>query len=172
MLALTKKTDYALIALAKLARRNGRLMSAREVAESSSVPLPILTNILKTLTHAGIVGSERGSRGGYYLARSSETISLDDLITVIDGPVHFVKCLAADHASGDGEKNGHASHCTLEPTCPIRLPAQRVHERFKHFLQSVTLAELGVDGVPMVHLRAENRETITDLSGAFTEMTT
>lgn len=172
MLALTKKTDYALIALARLARRNGRLISAREVAEGTSVPLPILTNILKTLTQAGIVGSERGSRGGYFLARPAESINLDDLITAIEGPMHFVKCLAGDHATDEGNMNGHSGMCMLEPTCPIRLPAQRVHERFKTFLKSVTLAELGVDGGPATARCDVTIESGATRAGAYTELAT
>lgn len=172
MLSLTKKTDYALIALAQLAQRNGRLISAREVAESGGVPLPILTNILKTLTHAGIVGSERGSRGGYFLARAPESISLDDLITAIEGPRHFVKCFGSAKESATGKENGHGHACTLEPTCPIRLPAQRVHERFRHFLNSVTLAELGVESTPVVPLHTVSRETLTTQAVACTELRT
>lgn len=146
MLALTKKTDYALIALAQLARRKGRLTSAREVAERTGVPLPILTNILKTLTQAGIVGSERGSRGGYFLARDAESVSLDDLITAVEGPTHLVKCLGGEGSVEGGEGDGGRGVCMLEPTCPIRVPARRVHEKFKQFLKGVTLAELGVEG--------------------------
>jgi DNA-binding transcriptional ArsR family regulator len=69
MLALTKKTDYALIALSHLAKRPETVVSAREIAEACGVPQPILTNILKTLASAGIMVSTRGaaadfSRGG------------------------------------------------------------------------------------------------------------
>jgi Rrf2 family protein len=135
MLALTKKTDYALIALAYLARQNGNVISARELAKRSHVPLPILTNVLKTLAHAGIVVSERGSSGGYSLARPARSISLHELIAVIEGPFHFVQCVP-------DENGGHRGNCELEPCCAIRKPAQRVHGRLREFLESVTLDEL------------------------------
>ncbi len=145
MLALTKKTDYALIALAYLARRTGELVSARELAGLSRVPQPILTNILKTLAHAGLVSSERGATGGYALARPASSITLHEMITAIEGPVHLVQCLP------DGD--AHRTTCELESCCVIRLPAHRVHGRLKEFLQGVTLAELVDDdkvtlGVP------------------------
>ena len=61
MLALTKRIDYALIALSHLAAEADRVISAREIAQTSGVPLPILTNILKTLAQAGVVLSSRGA---------------------------------------------------------------------------------------------------------------
>ena len=64
MLALTKKTDYALIALSELARREAEVLSVRELSERHRMPLPLLTNILKNLTRAGIVVSVRGVLGG------------------------------------------------------------------------------------------------------------
>lgn len=135
MLALTKKTDYALIALAHLARQPEGVVSARAIAAVYHLPLPILTNILKTLAHAGVVVSERGAAGGYGLARPAETITLHELIAVIEGPFRFVRCFVS-------EPETNQSLCDLEATCPIRLPAHRIRERLKDFLENVTLADL------------------------------
>jgi len=138
MLTLTKKTDYALVALSYLARRTGDIVSARELARLSRVPLPILTNILKTLAGAEIVVSERGSSGGYGLARPATEINLHSLITVIEGPIQFVHCAVTAAASGK-------TRCELVPRCPVRLPVRRIHSRLQEFLKSVTLAELFAD---------------------------
>jgi Rrf2 family protein len=138
MLALTKKTDYALIALAHLAQQVGSVVSARELGLVSRVPLPILTNILKTLAQAGFVTSERGAAGGYALARSASSITLHELIQTIEGPFHLVQCVPGAHET-------HREPCELEPCCSIRKPAHRVHDRMREFLESVTLEEL-VDG--------------------------
>jgi len=135
MLALTKKTDYALIALSLLARRTGDVVSARTVAEDSGVPLPILMNILKTLNHAGVVASERGPNGGYRLAKSAEAISVHEVVTAIEGPIQFVRCRATN-----GEQSSNL--CDLQECCPVRLPAHRIHERLEEFLEGVSLAEL------------------------------
>jgi len=153
MLALTKKTDYALIALSYLAKRAEGVMSARELATASRVPLPILTNILKTLARACMVASERGSAGGYSLAKPAESISLHELITAIEGPVHFVQCVSAGAES-------HRNPCELEPCCSIRQPAHRVHGRLKEFLESVTLAELVDDETVSVGLHLVHREPV------------
>jgi Rrf2 family protein len=153
MLALTKKTDYALIALSYLAKRVEGVVSARELANVSRVPLPILTNILKTLAHAGMVVSERGSAGGYSLAKAAESISLHELITAIEGPFHFVQCVSV----GSDERR---NPCELEPCCAIRQPAHRVHGRLKEFLETVTLAELLEDPTVSVGLPLMSREPV------------
>jgi len=153
MLALTKKTDYALIALSYLAKRVEGVMSARELATASRVPLPILTNILKTLAHAGIVISERGSAGGYCLAKPAESISLHEMITAIEGPVHFVQCASTG-------PDAHRNPCDLESCCSIRQPAHRVHGRLKEFLETVTLAELVDDQTVSVGLHLVSPESV------------
>ena len=135
MLTLTKKTDYALVALSHLAARPGDLSSARSIASNSGVPLPVLTNILKLLAHAGVVESERGANGGYRLAKSPDAISVDTIITAIEGPLQLVQCIAGPESHGSGK-------CDLERSCPVRHPAQRIHDRLKRFLQSVPLSEL------------------------------
>jgi len=135
MLALTKKTDYALIALAELAKRAEAVVSAREISKRYGVPLALLTNILKGLNRAGIVKSERGAYGGYRLARPAECVNLNELITAIEGPFQFVRC-----ATSEVEHGQH--NCELEPSCPIRLPAHRIRDRLTRLLEGVTLAEL------------------------------
>ncbi|MBI1827533.1 MAG: Rrf2 family transcriptional regulator [Planctomycetes bacterium] len=142
MLALTKKTDYALIALTHLAKKSGELINARGLAAASRIPLPMLTNILKVLAHEGIVGSERGSSGGYVLKRKPSSVNLHELISAVEGPFHFVQCfMAAERSNLEGEG------CELEHSCPIRTPALRIQGRLEEFLKSVTLAEL-LEGNP------------------------
>lgn len=129
------KTDYALVALSHLAAHPDETTSARSISDECGVPLPILTNILKALSRAGCVSSERGANGGYRLARSSASINVDEVITAIEGPVQFVRCLPA-------ERNGRAKPCELEPSCQIRLPIHRINEHLRKFLQGVPLSDL------------------------------
>lgn len=137
MIALTKKTDYALIALAHLASCDEDLVSARSISEGAGLRLPVLTNVLKSLSAAGIVNSVRGAAGGYGLAKPMASITLHELLMAVEGPVQFVRCIGDDHESGG---NG----CDLEPSCPVRSPALKVHERLRQFLDGVTLDELAV----------------------------
>ncbi|MGB9625707.1 MAG: RrF2 family transcriptional regulator, partial [Phycisphaerae bacterium] len=79
MLALTKKTEYALIALTCLARAESRWVSAREISAQYGIPLALLMNILKTLAQSGLIRSVRGARGGYVLARPASDISVETI---------------------------------------------------------------------------------------------
>jgi len=136
MLSLTRKTDYALVALCHLARRPAALSSAREIAETYSMPLPILMNILKLLARHGMVRSARGSRGGYGLAGEPAGINLHMIISAVEGPVRLFACADADDGSGG---------CAHEGLCPIKWPARRLSGRFQAFLEGLSLAEIVAD---------------------------
>lgn len=137
MLALTKRTEYALIALCHLARQPDDTVSARDLAHSYAVRLPLLMNVLKTLNHNGLVRSVRGAHGGYRLAVPAEKLSLAQVAEAIEGPMRLVKCVSSD-ADAD-------SACELIGTCPVRQPVLRVHEHLAQFLAGVSIAELAFD---------------------------
>src|SRR2546423_15225910 len=84
MLYVSKKTDYALIALAFLAERVGRVASAREIAEAHQISAALLMNILKTLQKNSLVHSTRGARGGYQLNGRLNEVSLYELMGMLE----------------------------------------------------------------------------------------
>ncbi len=135
---LTRKTDYALVALAGLARRGGNAASARDLADQFDLPLPVLRNILKVLATQGLLTSSRGPSGGYRLARLPREISLAEIVTAIEGPVQLVKCCP----TGSDEMD-HA--CRLEDSCLIKLNVGLVHDRLMGFLHEVTLDQIAPD---------------------------
>ena len=137
MLALTKKTGYALVAMAHLAKLpEGELSSSREIADRFGVPTSLLMNVLKELASAGYVESVRGAHGGYKLARDPESITLNDLVADLEGPVRLAECMT--------ESTGDETECTCQimAQCPIADPVHRVHRKLKDFLTKVTLAEI------------------------------
>jgi len=135
MLALTKKTGYALVAMTHLARMDGGVSSAREIAELFGTPTALLMNVLKQLAAAGFVESVRGAHGGYRLAKPLERISLADVVEAMEGPVRLSECLAipALHEECTGD---------LMARCPINDPMHRVQRKLNDFLKKVTLAEI------------------------------
>lgn len=136
MLALTKRTDYAIIALAHMAQNPGAVHNAREIAERFRVPPALLMNVLKDLCHGELVRSTRGVKGGYSLALPADQITLNDIIRAADGPVRFVQCA--------GEESGDAA-CELMATCPVSRPVRKVHDKLTDFLATVTLAQIAHD---------------------------
>ncbi len=143
MLSLTRKADYALVGLVDLARRAPEKASARELAESSKVPLPMLMNILKELVAGGIVVSTRGMNGGYRLAKDPAEITLRELIHTVEGPINLTMCCAE---STDVEQD---QQCDLSGSCPTEAPIHKVNEIFRTFLGQVTLAHLMSNDVPI-----------------------
>ena len=138
---LTRKTDYALVALAGLAQQGTRSCSARDLGDQLHLPLPVLRNILKLLTAGGMLISTRGPSGGYRLARSPSEITLTQVFEVIEGPVQLALCCPVG-ADEDEPK------CHLEPSCQIKGSIRRVHESLLRFLDQVTLAQIACDETP------------------------
>src|SRR5688500_17264052 len=103
MLCMSKKTEYALIALAHLAGQPGRIASAREIATAQNLPAALLINILKNLQCHGLLRSTRGVKGGYQIDRDPSTMSLYELIAIVDcaGDGADGDCGCLDHAAGD-----------------------------------------------------------------------
>jgi len=143
MLSLSKKTDYALIALAFLAEHPGRTASARQIADERALPAPLLMNILKDLHHGGIVRSSRGTKGGYQLAVDPASVSLHEMIIALEGPVRLIECAPDDCRH---ETDEEAQECRVSGRCAVQAPLQALHHRLVRFLQDVTLADVILPG--------------------------
>lgn len=139
MLALSKKTDYALIALAHLASRPGRTASARQIAAERELPAALLMNILKDLHRAGIISSSRGTHGGYQLDVDPSALSMHDLVLALEGPVRLVSC-APDECEHETPEEEEA--CRVNGKCAVQAPLQALHFRLVRFLQNFTLADV------------------------------
>ena len=136
--SLTRKTDYALVALSALAlqRENGGdPLSARHLAEANGLPQQLLMNVLKELHRAGVIGSRRGVSGGYYLETSPQDITLCQVLEILEGPVSVSLC-SGDHLEND------AASCQMESTCPISEPIRKFNDLLNDFLAQITLRQL------------------------------
>ncbi len=143
MLALSRRTDYALIALGYLVERPNAFVPAREIASTYELPPALLMNLMKRLHQAGFIRSIRGTKGGYQLAVSLEQRSLLDLIQAIEGPVKIVDCapLRPKEPCHCGEDS-----CRVNRVCPVRHPLQALHHKLIRFLTEVKLSDLLVPG--------------------------
>ena len=135
MLRLSKKADYALIAMKHLSRLPGDGVSAcaREIAEQYDIPLELMAKVLQRLVRSGLLVSTQGTRGGYTLQRASDSISVADVIQAIDGPFTVTACSTDDH------------DCEQFQKCSIRDPLWRLRERIVQALGTVSVAELASD---------------------------
>ena len=99
MLRLSKKADYALLAMRHLAARADRgAMSARELAEEYAIPPELLAKVLQKLVKARLLASHQGIKGGYGLGRAPAQISVADVIQAVDGPLTVTACSPDDHS--------------------------------------------------------------------------
>jgi Rrf2 family protein len=137
MLKLTKKADYGLIALRHLAvHAPTGAASAKEIADSYRIPLPLLAKILQKLTKTGLLQSIPGTNGGYRLARAAHHISTLEVVRAIDGPIILTSCFTA-HGECD-----QSDHCT------VREPLRKVHEGIVDLLGKITISDLSRDDEP------------------------
>ena len=99
---VSAKVDYALRALAELAASPPGSVKAERLATAQEIPLKFLENILIDLRHAGIVRSQRGAEGGFWLARTPDSISVGEVIRAVDGPLASVRGEAPEDLDYDG----------------------------------------------------------------------
>lgn len=138
MLRLSKKADYALMAMKHLALRSDLgAASAREIAGQYDIPIELLAKILQRLVRRRLLASQQGTRGGYQLARNPALISIADVIQAIDGPVTVTACSSSDEGG-----------CEQFAKCNVRDPLWKVRERILSALGECTIAELAADPPP------------------------
>lgn len=143
MLRLSKKADYALIAMKHLALRADRgSSSAREIAGSYDVPIELMAKVLQRLVRMRLLASTQGTRGGYMLGRPAIRISVAEVIEAIDGPFTVTACSTDKH---DCEQFGK---------CSIRDPLWAIRERIVAALGTVTIAEIAAESVPVAATHA------------------
>lgn len=131
MLRLSKKADYALIAMKHLAvRSDASSSSAREIAEQYNIPIELMAKVLQRLARRGLLTSHQGTRGGYRLARPSAVISVADIIQAIDGPLTVTAC------------STEAENCEQYEKCSVRDPLWRIKDRILAALATCSLHEI------------------------------
>jgi Rrf2 family protein len=127
---LSARADYALRAAIELATADGSHVTAEQLARAQHIPGKFLEAILTQLRRAGLVRSQRGPEGGFWLARPAEDISLADIIRAIDGQLVGVR----------GERPENIGYIgTAEPLQSVWI-ALRANERA--ILEEVTLAHI------------------------------
>jgi Rrf2 family protein len=138
MLRLSKKADYALLALRHMAANRDRAaVSARELAEAYDIPPELLAKVLQKLVRGRLLASHQGIRGGYGLSRPAAAISVADVIQAVDGPLTVTACSDTDHS------------CDQYSKCSIRDPLWRVKDRIIAALSATSVADLAAD-MPIV----------------------
>lgn len=135
---VSAKADYAVRAAAELAAAEKGPVKGERLAEAQDIPLQFLEHILLELKHAGIVRARRGAKGGYWLARPADTISIADVVRAVEGPIAHVQSAPPESI----EYRGSAAHLQ-EVWIAVRASLRSVVEH-------VTLADLVSGELPAV----------------------
>ncbi len=131
MKPLNRKVEYALMALRVMSDKGkSKLTTAKEVVELTGAPFDATARVMQAMAQRGLLKSEQGAYGGYFLTKNLSKVSLLDLVEIIEGPKHITRCLH--------EKKS----CDLSDTCNLQSSLSELNRRLKVFYQNVTIKEL------------------------------
>ncbi len=130
---ITKKSEYAVSALIELAQHPGEYISSKTIAGRQDIPVNFLPQIIALLGAQGWVQGVRGPGGGVRLEVDAKSITLRDVIELIEGPIAISKCLTAELT------------CSREGQCPMHSVWEEAQAAFVDVLQRRTIADLVVN---------------------------
>jgi Rrf2 family protein len=133
---LSKKTRYAILALAKLGREygNGAIMIS-DIASSENIPKRFLENILLELKNLGFLGSKLGKNGGYYLLRNPGEIKMSAIIRHFEGTIALTYCVSE-------KAYRPCEFCRDESICKLRDMFQTIRDNTFNILDQTSIAEI------------------------------
>jgi len=150
---VSAKADYAIRAMVELAAAEGGPLKAERISQAQEIPLKFLENIMGDLRQAALVRSQRGTEGGYWLAKPADQITLAQVIRAVEGPLANVR----GRRSEEVEYAGSAA--------PLREVWVAVRASLRAVLESVTLADVarGELPAPVAGLTAVQQRALCDL---------
>lgn len=127
---ITNAAEYAIRAILKMAMEPDKVFTATELFVDIEAPQKFLSKILQKLAQKKILASTRGIKGGFKIKKPIDTLTLYDIIEVIDGPLGLNKCLL------DGYE------CSREKYCPVHIVWEEAQEELKKVLTKKTIKNL------------------------------
>lgn len=131
MIRLSRLTDYGIVVMSHMAAHGESVVTARELAERSMLPLPTVSKVLKLLAKAELIESHRGVNGGYQLARTPERICVTDMIDALEGPIAMTNC-----------SSNESKLCHLDDHCPVKSPWQKINLVVRDALSQLSLRDM------------------------------
>lgn len=129
MLKLTRKTEYALIALRHMQKTASDITSAREISVMYNIPSPLLSKVLQKLAKLEILEPVQGPRGGYKIKADLGRISLTNFFEAMEGPLGIMDCY-------------FDSNCDLVPTCSIQDPIKKINSSMRTMFDKLTIFDV------------------------------
>jgi FeS assembly SUF system regulator len=130
MLRLSKLTDYAVVVMIHLDRGDD-VQTSPGIARGTGIPEPTVAKVLKALAGSGLVGSQRGARGGYRLSRPLDGVSIAEVVEAIEGPIALTACV-----------EGSPGLCESKALCPMHGRWDPVNDAIQQALSAIMLADM------------------------------
>lgn len=134
MLKLSKKVEYAIIALMDLAgSKVVQPITSRSVAGHNNIPHELLGKVMQSLAKSGLLISVQGVKGGYLLGKSPDKISLKQIIEILEGPISIISC---------GHQTLEDCDCNQLPNCSIKSPMEIIQSELDTYFSKISLKDL------------------------------
>jgi Rrf2 family protein len=133
---VSAKADYAVRASIELAAAGEGPVKGERIADAQKIPLRFLENILGELKHAGLVQSQRGADGGYWLSKPADEVTLADIIRAVEGPLASIKTERPEEITYRG---------AAKPLARVWIA---LRGSIRDVLEAVTLADVVADELP------------------------
>ena len=134
MFQLSKKVEYALIALRHMAiSATHSIVTAKEISDRYQLPHDLLAKVMQKLAKKGFIASYQGVRGGYILRRNPSDVRVSAIINAIEGKPNLtiIQCEAQQ-----------PENCTIHTTCTIRPPLVRLQSTINTVLNDMSIMEM------------------------------
>ena len=129
MLKLTRKLEYALIALRHMQTKGKLLSTTKEISDMYTIPQELLAKTLQQMARLEYIDAIQGSHGGYRIHSTMSKISLTKFIEDLEGPMGMVDCIVA-------------SDCIQLNNCNIRQPINQINDNIRSIFSSINLSEI------------------------------
>jgi len=130
MLKITRKVEYALIALRHMqSKPAGELTRTKEIAEAYQIPVEHLAKTLQLMAKKNIIQAVQGANGGYKILAELLDINMIDFFEKIEGPLGLMDCY-------------FDSDCTIISACNIRSPIKKINDNMRSMFENMTVSEI------------------------------
>jgi len=131
MLRLSKMTDYGVLLMSELAKKEEQVQRAPDLAKATHIPQPTVRKVMTALIQANMVESTRGINGGYRLQRKPHEISIRELIHCLEGHIALTDCEAV------GTKT-----CEQSDVCGTRKNWLKINQAMRDALENISLEDM------------------------------
>ena len=129
MIKLSRKLEYALIALRHMKMKGCTLSSTKEISDMYTIPRELLAKTLQKMARLEYIDAVQGSQGGYRIHKDLEKINLTQFIEQLEGPFGMVNCSIS-------------SDCIQLNNCNIRMPINKINDNIRSIFNDIPITDI------------------------------